>query len=162
MPNTRPRRVLVTALAVSLSSSAIADELGHDICFSVANETLASVTCGFVKTSTEAAIANNRDWSKELLGNITVGCYPIAMDSGTWHIYRRTSGDDYSRQVVTRTKDSGLLGALVTPTKSMVCVDWKFAGFQKTVESIMMPMIADKFFSPAFIDDLQVLEIRTQ
>jgi hypothetical protein len=155
---------LFAALLVALSSSAHADELGHDICFSVASETLASLSCGSMKSMTDEAIASNKDWRKELLGNITAECYPIAMDSGTWYTFRRTSGNDYSKEVVTRVKDGGLLGALVTPTKPMVCVDWKFAGFQKTIESIMMPMIAEEFFKyrDAFDVRLQELEVRTK
>ncbi len=150
--------VVVGALLVASYPTANADELGHDICFAPGSETLASLGCGMMKSETDKAIAAQPRWRQMLLGKTRVECYPIAQDSGTWHIFTRGQ----SEQVESRQKDSGLLGALVTPTKPMVCVDWSLSGFQTTVETIMLPLMESAFFDFEYAGvRLQRLEVRT-
>lgn len=193
------RVILAVVLCGGLQSAALADELDHDMCFSMGAADFDWLTCNEMEKKFHKAVAKlesyaepetkkllrsmtkkekekffelneqERDWRFVLLGKTTSSCQDVELDHGTWHVYRRKEGKGkggvplYSHEIVKEEdlERTGMLASLMagfTPTRAMVCVDWRL-GLQGPVESALTSKIAEEFFE---YDFLQVLQVRTK
>jgi hypothetical protein len=182
---------LVTSIVAVWPSAAHADELAHDMCFSMTGNLEADLSCAKMKTKFDSVIddmmkdvdrdllkgmskkkkkeylaSHGKEWLVALVGmrdEARSECTPIAQDEGTWYIYKRDRGDNYTEEKRSTREKSGLLGALVTPVQQMVCLDWKIP-LQALVEQTLSKKIAAKFFEYRLLGNFKLdeLQIRTE
>lgn len=143
------RRFSILVAAIALPGGALAQEFGHDLCWSMASEDISSLWCGSMLTQTQQQLESNP--KKWLLGRVRIACDSVEMTNGLWYTYDRDVFESggykgKSPRPVERHPANAMLAQMVRPTQTMVCIDWGLAGFQKTAEKEIMTSLIPSFF----------------